>query len=40
VKLVNLVGFIIKKLTTDRHPCPRRHFNQQSERTSGRRPTP
>jgi len=25
--------------TTDRHQCPRRDSNQQSQQTSGRRPT-
>ena len=27
-------------LTTDRHPCPRRYSNPQSQQASGRRPTP
>ena len=27
-------------LTTDRHPCPRRDSNPQSQKDSGRRPTP
>ena len=27
-------------LTTDRHPCPRRDSNPQSQHASGRRPTP
>jgi hypothetical protein len=27
-------------LTTDRHPCPRRDSNSQSQQASGRRPTP
>jgi len=26
--------------TTDRHPCPRRDSNPQSQQASGRRPTP
>jgi len=27
-------------LTRDRHPCPRRDSNSQSQEASGRRPTP
>jgi hypothetical protein len=27
-------------LTTDRHPCPRRNSNPQSQQANGRRPTP
>jgi hypothetical protein len=27
-------------LTRDRHPCPRRDSNPQSQQTRGRRPTP
>jgi len=27
-------------LTRDRHPCPRRDSNTQSQQASGRRPTP